>query len=675
MKRTFSGWRPYSVGIAPLRRLLRVGLVGCILVNVPGIASGQWGRGGGMSHTVLPPITDSKGFKWDLYTPYGHINQGQNNCFSGAAQLRINNQQFQGQSSGPTAGGLELTAQLAGLEVTRRIKVDVKRATIRYVESLKNNGGSAISVALMIHTQLGTQCQAVVDSEGNPNPTQLVKKSKGIIAVQQAGQQRPSVLLFLGNGKKLQPLITIQNNQTIICTYNVSVPAGKEVAILHGLAQRSFYAAPTKREAAKLFAPFVARTWTKDLSSAIRATVLNSSGGSSSHESSLLSIEELVGRERGSSDVLYLGEGTRLRGAISCAALTVAGRYGDITIPFEHVAALVGAKSVGRRSSVYLRNGQVVVGQVTAKELVFTLNTGLTLALDLASVDLVTTRSEASDGRPPKQAWLFIETFGGDRLAVLKGGDSVMSIITPWGERRINMDEILSIESVADEIVGYRAKLKDGSNFFGLFAEAQIQFLTQGFGTQTFSVQEIKSIVALGQRDANGHALGDVSQHPHVVLVGENVVAGAVDADAIRFAVLGESIPVPPPQIKILELFDDEETNPRFTVELWDGDLIAGAFEADALAFRFGDDRMMIPSTDIVSLSMPAPAVPESLRSEILELIRALGNPDWKQREAASARLSELGIMARGQLAEALMQTRDTEVKERVKTLLNDIGE
>ncbi len=70
--------------------------------------------------------TDSQGFNWDV-SPNGQVVDGTNDCFDDAANLRVNNQQFQGAQHQMTADGSEyvLTGSAAGLQVTRRVKIDL----------------------------------------------------------------------------------------------------------------------------------------------------------------------------------------------------------------------------------------------------------------------------------------------------------------------------------------------------------------------------------------------------------------------------------------------------------------------------------------------------------------------------------------------------------------------
>ena len=103
---------------------------------------------------------------------------------------------------------------------------------------------------------------------------------------------------------------------------------------------------PFLKAAAKLFEPFTDRAWTRDLPRDVRRAIVNlgdSSFAGWGHGEPLVSLESL-GIERQTSDVLAIGEQTRLHGTASCKAFAMETRYGTLNVPLEKIAAIAGQR-------------------------------------------------------------------------------------------------------------------------------------------------------------------------------------------------------------------------------------------------------------------------------------------------------------------------------------------
>ena len=135
---------------------------------------------------------DRMGFRWDV-NQYGSVNDGTNDAFDGGFYLTVNGRQFRATQSLMTADGKEYVLRMSygGLNVTRRILVDVARAGIRFLEIVENTQTKPMRAALMVRTQLGSSSAQVFSSEGKPFAGRLGKKDCGILTVGQSS--RPSV--------------------------------------------------------------------------------------------------------------------------------------------------------------------------------------------------------------------------------------------------------------------------------------------------------------------------------------------------------------------------------------------------------------------------------------------------------------------------------------------------
>ncbi|MHC4202042.1 MAG: hypothetical protein ACYSU0_18790, partial [Planctomycetota bacterium] len=335
---------------------------------------------------------------------------------------------------------------------------------------------------------------------------------------------------------------------------------------------------------------------------------------------------------------------------------------------------------------VHLRDGQVFGGTIETEGLRFTMSSGLTMDLKMEALDRLVTSEAASDGDPGEKVSAWIETVDGDRLSLVRPkvraggareGRTRLSAATPWGQRDIRLDDLRSLRSAASPSLGHRLALKDGSRFLAFLDNRAVELETLLFGTRKFEPAQIRAIVARGNGSPEEDDAEDIDS-PHLVLVGENMLAGKIDLAEVRFVTFGEVIPVPPEQMRALRNVSDEDGTrfgggQTFSADVWAGGTVVGRIMEVVLPVRVGDEVWQVPTRDIVDVIVPSPTVPDALRGKIARLIRDLGHPDWETREAATSELKELGYLARTQLAEALRAATDPEVRRRAQDLLDGL--
>ncbi len=620
------------------------------------------------------PVTDSLGFVWDV-TQYGGISQG-TNCFSDAFTLHINNNQFSPNQGMMTADGSEyfLSANMNGIDVTRRVRVDAKAGYCRFIETIRNSSGTPQTVSVMIRVQYNNRMQSTLSDSGAATPTQLGAKDCGLVSVTPSnqGRQMPSVLWMLaGTTGKVRPVVSNQQNYRLTATYPITLPPGGTVSIIHAAAQRHLTGGTDAKTLAKLFAPLKSPKLVADLPAKERKTFVNfsASGMIGAEGAVLASLLEKLGVERGATDVLAIGADTRLRGTASCAALEIETRLGTAQIPFERVAAVLGG---ARDSRVLLRDGQALTGKLTARGLKFTLATGTTMELNIAALDRLVLRTTPLDAAAA--AWGFVETFDGDRVAVKPEPSLRLRASTAWGVREITPDELVGCGPADDSPLQFFVTLKDGSRFIALLDGEEVGFDTVLFGRKTFPTASVRRI-AIMQPKAADDSDERTPDRSYLAIAGGQTLGGQIDLAELHFLSSGGVIPVAPNLIRTLHNTSEDGSTetPIFTAELWGGGSVSGTLREVLLPVRSGGAILRVPSRDLADAFVPSPIVPEGLRDKIAALVRNLGDPGWEKREAASRELGELGAMARAQLEETLKQSTDIEVRRRVQALLDAI--
>ncbi|MBN2714008.1 MAG: hypothetical protein JXR97_16435 [Planctomycetes bacterium] len=640
--------------------------------------------GAGKTEKLVPanfnPVNDSLGYSWNLNNN-GSIISGTNYAFSNAMQLQVNNNHFYSQQPQMLADGSEfiLTGQVNGIMITRRIMIDKKAGTVRWVDVFENPTGAPMSMMVKYYSGFNGRYQSMVSDQGTNQPNTLSNKEEGFFVYQMPNNNRPSSLFWFGSAKsKLKPTIMSSNQYDVQVDYNLSIPAGKSAALIVGLAQRNAAMVPSGKQLDKLFKPFHSRKFTKGIPTGILRSIANhrGGGGATALDLSLDKLLEGLGVTRGKSDILAVGEETRLHGTASCVNASLETAYGTFSVPFEKIAAIIGGRLTGGSVRIFLRDGQAYVGGMTTEGFKFATTSGLSMNLDPKTLDRIVMRASPEDGVPPVNVTAFIETFEGDRIALAENNDLVFLFVTPWGPYNVPLRDLQVLRMPEDNRPGCRVTLKNGSRFFAFPGSEPIKVKTANFGIREFHLTGIRSITTVGGKvDEEGP--GDISE-PHVSLIGENVFVGRVDQPEINFVVGGELIPLTPGQIRTLHnMAEGDQTDPGeaviYQAELWGGGAVSGELREPTLPVRAGGHLFRIPVRDIIEVVVPNPHVPEELRMKIAAFIRELGSPEWEIRESANQSLAELGFMAKVQLEEARNQTTDPEVKRRVEALLEEM--
>lgn len=631
---------------------------------------------------------DSNGFGWNV-SQNGNLANDSRGCFNYAMHITVGGQfgmqQMSFQQQLMTADGSVFVfsgAQVPGLEVSRRIRLDLKQGIAQYIDSFRNATAAPVTATVNVAVQLSSQATAIVTSTGSPLSGALGEKDVGILMARQLNV--PSALFYLTNPKsKVRPNITNQNNFTFSISYPLTVPAGKTASLVYGVAQRNITGTPDSKALAGLFKPFKEASWARAIPSDLRHTIVNlgSSGQSDvNYGGELPDVLADLGDDRGPHDVLRVGEQTRLRGTLTVKELTISTRNGPRRLPLERIAAIIGGNQRGRNKRLLLRDGQVFVGNIIPSVLKFALNSGLEATCKLADLDRLVLHEQPGDGQPGPGVFAYFELPEGDRLALASGPPQKLVALTAWGQRTVPLADIhhWSVPNSSQETVGHRIVLNDGSAFTAFVQDETLKLRTTDHGSQEVSVLEIQRFrtAAASAKDADRAAL----LVPHAILAGDNLFVGQIELPVVHLISQGQVIPLAPPQIKLL-LRDDTDSpalggdEPIFQATLWDGDVAVGTLREKALPLRAGGDLLQVPVSDLLELRVPTPTVPESLRKRIAELINDLGDPQWPRRDAATKELIDFGAVGMGQYQEALEQASDLEVRKRLQALIDAVKE
>jgi len=678
--------------------------------NPYGAAQPAVGKPSAMANLVpaqFMPRADSNGVSWNLHAQSGNV-QYANGSFQYAGMANINGSQINFQQAQMSKDGTEYffsvtmppgsMGQQQGLVYSRRVRISPKFPGIRWIDGVQNPGAQPINISVTLTSQFdNSQAAAVVSDLSTPHAGgTLGAKESGIFAWAQPGQNQSSGLFYLNSpDAKVKPTLAFQNNVQFGFGYALSIPPGKTVYIVHAVARYDGVPMPDAKTLAGYFAPYKSNKWLADVPADVRKAIVNRGrgSGSSGTEGPSNRLADL-GVEPGPSDILAVGEQTRLAGTASCESLKVTTRFGAVDLNLADVAAIAVAQGAtaavaeptattpaGIPAGVFLRDGQVLFGTVEAPTLSFQPKTGGEIPLPVDRLDRLVLKATLQPSQGPRapafqassfqaaadDAGVLVDLSSGDRLLVRVDGDERLGMLSSWGPLSVAWSDIRSLAR-DPEALGFRLQLVDGTRLFVLPDVDELSLPTKLFGTHAVSLREVVAVsTRLPAEESDLEPKG-----PTVVLAGDNVVAGRIDLPELTFRAQGQDLKIATTMVRALQA-DLEATGPRtFTAELWDGSTIAGRLVVGALPIRRGDWRFEAFVDDLAELHTTEPIVPESVRIETLRLIDDLGHEDFEKREAADRALAALGRLAVPQLREASDRTTDPEAKRRLSALLDE---
>lgn len=661
------------------RRALRLLALAVAAACLPAICTPARGAPEKLVPAVFRSLTDKQGLQYNadpqgrVRAPYGWLLAG----------LNVNNSGLSTTSRQMTPDGHEfvLTSRNGGLQLTLRIKVDAALGGVRIVQVLHNPGGQSVQAGITLYSQLNYPFQQLVTDTGRKLGSGPLQKGESAVVGTLRGANNVHVIYLLASPRSpLRPVIANQNNHQLQFGYTLQVPAKGTVALVQRALILPRGGVPAGRALKSLLAGLRGRQALADLPRDLRRTLANLRRRGSEEDARLRSVEQLTDVAPAGDDQLAFGAGTLLRGTATCRRLGVRGAHGSVDVPFARVAALVGARCATLSPQVRLRDGQKLVGEIVTEGLRFEMSSGMGVDLDVARLDRLVLHAvppasaDAGDAEGSDASFL-VETFDGERIKARKKTPA-LAVATAWGALQVPLDDLRHLGLAGPEDPGYVVALGDGSRFHAFLRDAPLEVESELFGTVRLSPHGIRRLLRPSE---TAHAEAEDPQEmaqPHLLLVGGDVLAGRIEADALHFLGAGGALPQPPDQLRHLRNLDEDAARgdaalPRFHAELWGGGYVTGELREVLLPVRTACGRLTIPAREVLEAHVPTPVVPAALVPRLEQLVRDLGNASWARRETASKELARLGELARAALEKALRESQDPEVKRRARRLLD----
>jgi hypothetical protein len=544
-------------------------------------------------------ISDQMGHRWDVARD-GQITDGTNDCFDGACRLMINNSQFSPAQATKSADSTyyQMSANLNQIHITRNLWIDQKRGAVRYHEVFRNLSKSTQQVRVVLNTRFGGSARSFVTNTGQTfNGGALGKKQIGITSI--SAGSRPCVLLVLGSPKTstglIKPSIVVTSRRYAISTYTFSLKKGQTVSIVHWVAQRRVNTV-TAANVGKLYEVFYKnRLLEYNLLPTERKTVANfrlrSSSVIGSTSKLLHRVNELADEfdvDRKSGATLIIDEDTKITGQLVGKTFKIKTAAGLAEVPIENIAMMMGGGGRGRAIRLYLRNGEVLVGDTEAEGLALQSGPSLKVPLDPTKIYMLFTKFVATEGKAPKGTVAFVQTEDGNRLALGPEAEKLtLHAANAWGALNVPLKSVRHLQYVREPQPGHWLTLDDYTRVRVFLLGQPIQISTERFGNLTI---EPRSIARL-----DSTAPLDPPPSGRFLLIGENQISGVLADEQLNIITASGLIPVPSAQIKSIERHSNDGGRPAFSFQMQDENTIVGQFERGTLHIKTRYGQWRIP--------------------------------------------------------------------------------
>jgi hypothetical protein len=602
---------------------------------------------------------DALGNQWMVYQPGMLQMQGNTPVFSQAAVLMINGNQpsmnsNQGRIDDKTGELVLENMQAANFTVTRRMEFNGDEGYVRIIDLIKNTQGTdqALNLQITSNVNFGVQSSTMV--------TDPKKKDQNIAWVcQVAGPGRAAIDVYGGKGCKDVPTITYpQGNNFVQATISETVPANKEIAIVH------FHATAANQDAGVQWVNAMKENeLLADIPKEIRKEIINFK----MRQSLLGDLEVLRGDVL---DVVELRSGDRFAGTLSETSYKLNTFYGTVELPVENVVGILNAGQFRPRQLVVTADGQIFGGHLEKPTIDLQLSSGQKTQIPLTQISRMGYRRRPGESEDESDAKMlqppYVLMGSGDRVGVLMPTGPI-TVVTRYGPLQLAPEVISSIAFTSEESAVHTITLTDGSKFAGLVTAPELEMsLSTGTKAQTvkFPVGMLSRLVLKNLPEDKDDSA------PGLQLKKDDCLVGTLSGE-LKLDTAFDTITVNAPEIK--GLTHPNENAPDVSITTWDGAVFSGQLEdQDLLCHLSSGLDVHVPVSLVESYSNPQSQAPTMMVDRIKAIVADLNADDYKQRDAAEKQLVGIGPGVIGTL-NSLRDKQPPEAQQRIDSVIKQL--
>ncbi|HSU66744.1 MAG TPA: hypothetical protein VLJ39_07725 [Tepidisphaeraceae bacterium] len=645
-----------------LNRWMRMWQVVAVLaVGVPAMARGRMifpgggAVGGGM--VSLPyAVQDNGGNNYRIYQ--GGWFQQNNNMplYSQGAMLTID-----GQNPGANANTAKLDPKTgevvlenlsgAGCSVTRYILVDKPAGYIRYIDVIKNTGSAPKAFQIMVQST----CNYGINA--GSNVTDPKKKDQAIGWVGETGANQSVVEMFAGKGAKVVPQISWpQGNNVVQATISLTIPAGKQQAIMH-----MHTVAPTQDAGTRFITDLKEAPILKSIPPQIRRIIVNFR----SAQDFIGDLEVLRGDML---DVVELRGGDSFKGTLQEKGFDLQTFYGDLALPVDKVVALINVGQFKPRQLIVTNDGQIIGGFLKKQTIELQMSSGQVTQIPLSQINRMGYRKRPGEA----EEWTFEKPMvlmrTGERMVVQMPQEPI-DIVTRYGKLSLKPEQVAAVQLQNEDNNVHEIELTDGSRFAGLLTADSFTMRLDTGATP----QEVKFPVSGMTRLQLTPKVNEPTEiTPIIRLSNDDQMVGSLTGK-LHLATAFDTIDINAPELKTLGHVTDGGAQ-DVQVSLWDGTTFSGQLqEQDVTCNLLSGVTVKVPVALVQAYTQPQPQPSQATVERIKNIVQNdLTNDDYKVREHARTELLAMGSA----VASVLKQFRENqppEAQKSIDVILNEL--
>lgn len=636
-----------------------IAAVGQPIVRV-GVARGAAGQPGTVGLPYRMTQADAQGNGYFIYQGGWFQQQGNMPQYSEGGLLMVNGNQpnmTNNLAKLEPDGELVLenmNTQQAGCTVTRRLMVDRDNGWVRIVDVFKNTTNAAVNLPVSYRTSLNfgvTSVQQIGQGGGGH------KSADAVVAVD--GRNRGALEWFGGRGAKVAPQITaVPNNNNVTASVTLTIPAGKEVALLHLHAP-----AATVDAATKLAAGIKESKLLTSLPKDIRRLVVNLGAGN------LFIGDGDIELLRGDAfDAAEMRGGDQLHGTFKEKSYKLNTFYGPVELPADKVISLVNVGESRPRQLVVTTDGEIFGGRLDKDTIDLELSSGQVTKLPLSQLTRLGYRKRPGE----RDEWALDKPMvllrTGERIAIQPPTEDI-TVATRYGALKLSPSIVSAVAFQNEDNGVHEIYLTDGSKFAGLVNAPSFDLK---LGDSPDQVVKIPTSTLMKLQLTKGdEAEGDAGgPSPTLKLANEDLLVGTVTGQ-YKLETTFDTLTLDGQQIKSIV---HSRTSPLdVVVRLWDDTSVNGQLAEQDLTCQLKSGvTLKVPVALVAEYAQPQPKPADAMAERVKQIVSQLNADDFKAREEAQRQLISLGASIAPILKE-LRNDQPLEAKQRIDSVLQTL--
>jgi len=542
--------------------------------------------------------------------------------------------------------------RVGGLDLYRRVRVYKDGPVCRWLDVYTNPSGSPITVRLRSWTAIRHGIGRTLTSQGGELPG--AKNCAMIVVHAGPAEAAPHVLLVTSDGGgRLATKVDVEG-KIVNARWTLTVRAGATAVLCH------FKALGAEADLKRLLARWQTAALLRDLPLSARKLIVNLDATGTGR--TYLERSE-------QADSVLLADGRRILGTIENKSYQLtATPMGKVALPAADVVGMAAGK--GGRVLLVLTDGQAVSAAAGDVKVRLALAEGAKLAIPCEKIKQWSYRISAARPAARPLAGPHVRLRGGDRLAVA-AGELAPTFRTPHGVVRLDRRHVLEVTARRDGRAGHRAVFANGSRLAGELVDKDFTVTVKLAAAKgesghrlTFPPSRLAHLHLAEQQ------VPDVTL-THVGLAGGDELFGTLTDTELKliteFGKLGGGV-------SLIKAIRRKPGDPNSgSVEMWNGSVLKCRLETGKIGFEINPAaRLKIDVGRIVSITRAQPAPPRVALARIHRLLGQLGGESYKDREAATKALIDIGPRI-VPLLRRYLHAPDAEVRQRVEGILEKL--